>query len=215
MSIDIRDIQTSKNAENVRLRRAVQIALDGIEQPATFLTFDGFGPHEEHFGIHFAVESAKGQPPTVRIHSECISGDVFGSLRCDCGMQLKEAIRLMAQDGGLILYLRQEGRGIGFVAKMDAYNEQDAGYDTYTANTRLGFPEDSRDFAPAAQMLKAIGMTRIRLLSNNPEKAEQLSDHGIQVVEMISTGVYCTEWNKRYLEAKRLRRGHQINLLER
>ena len=113
-------------------------------------------------------------PPLVRIHSECFTGDVLGSERCDCGPQLLEAVRRIAQVGGLLLYLRQEGRGIGLYAKLDAYALQDAGLDTYEANLALGYREDARNYTVAAQMLGALGLDRVALLSNNPDKAAQL-----------------------------------------
>ena len=116
--------------------------------------------------------------PLVRLHSECLTGDVFGSQRCDCGPQLREAIERITERGGYVLYLRQEGRGIGLYAKLDAYALQDAGLDTYQANLALGHAEDERDYTPAAQMLLALGASRVALLTNNPDKVEQLRDLG-------------------------------------
>lgn len=148
----------------------------------------------------------------MRPHSECLTGDVFGSQRCDCGPQLREAVERIADEGGFLLYLRQEGRGIGLYAKLDAYALQDSGLDTYEANVALGRGEDERDYTVAAQMLAAVGVDGIRLLSNNPDKARQLEDLGIRVTEHVPTGVHLSEANTRYLEAKRDHTAHTIDL---
>jgi GTP cyclohydrolase II len=126
--------------------------------------------------------------PLVRIHSECITADVFGSLRCDCGAQLDRSIRLLQAEGGILLYLRQEGRGIGLLAKIDAYRLQDQGLDTYDANRALAQPADAREYACGADMLRAMGVARIRLMTNNPDKVAQLGGSGIAIVERV-TGV--------------------------
>lgn len=147
----------------------------------------------------------------VRIHSECLTGDVFGSRRCDCGAQLDEAITRMAAEGGIILYLRQEGRGIGLHNKLDAYALQvEQGQDTFEANAHLGFPEDARDYKVAAKMLSDLGVTSVRLLSNNGDKAKALEKEGIKVASVIPTTVHVTAENAAYLEAKR-RHGHTIS----
>lgn len=148
----------------------------------------------------------------MRPHSECLTGDVFGSQRCDCGPQLREAVERIADEGGFLLYLRQEGRGIGLYAKLDAYALQDSGLDTYEANVALGRGEDERDYTVAAQMLAAVGVDGIRLLSNNPDKARQLEALGIRVTEHVPTGVHLSEANTRYLEAKRDHTAHTIDL---
>lgn len=197
--------------EHVKKRESVDIPLENAAKVGTFHTFDGFPPTEEHFAIGFDG-TEDGAAPLVRIHSECVTGDVFGSQRCDCGHQLMEAVRVLSEAGGYILYMRQEGRGIGLVAKIDAYRQQDLGYDTFAANKVLGYPEDARSFAPAAAILRALGVERIRLLTNNPEKVRQIRQYGITVEEVVPTGVYLGLNNRRYLEAKRLQHGHQIDL---
>ena len=149
--------------------------------------------------------------PLVRVHSECLTGDVFGSARCDCGPQLDEAIQLMKWQGGIVLYLRQEGRGIGLYNKLKAYRLQDEGLDTYEANRALGLAEDARDYHVAGAMLRTLGVQRCRLLTNNPIKSEQLRASGIDV-EQYGTGVHLTKANRRYLEAKVLRGRHLIEL---
>ncbi|WP_290370408.1 GTP cyclohydrolase II RibA, partial [Microbacterium sp. Bi128] len=139
----------------------------------------------------------------MRLHSECLTGDVFGSQRCDCGPQLREAVERIAAEGGFLLYLRQEGRGIGLYSKLDAYALQDVGLDTYAANLALGHGEDERDYTAAAQMLGAMGTGTLRLLSNNPDKAAQLTGLGLEVSGQVATGVHASAANLRYLAAKR------------
>ncbi|HEU5158182.1 MAG TPA: GTP cyclohydrolase II [Streptosporangiaceae bacterium] len=153
----------------------------------------------------------KSRTPLVRVHSECLTGDVFGSARCDCGAQLDEAVQLMKWQGGIILYLRQEGRGIGLYNKLKAYRLQDEGLDTYEANRALGLAEDARDYRVAGAMLHALGVRRCRLLTNNPVKCEQLRAGGIDV-EQHGTGVHVTKANRRYLEAKAHHGRHLITL---
>jgi GTP cyclohydrolase II len=148
----------------------------------------------------------------VRPHSECLTGDVFGSTRCDCGPQLREAAERISAAGGFLLYLRQEGRGIGLYAKLDAYALQDTGLDTYEANLALGHGEDERDYTVAAQMLGVLGASRIQLLSNNPDKASQLSELGISVTSQVRTGVHLSAANQRYLAAKRDHTHHLLDL---
>ena len=146
----------------------------------------------------------------MRLHSECLTGDVFGSERCDCGPQLREAVARVCERGGYLLYLRQEGRGIGLYNKIDAYALQEAGLDTYEANVVLGFGEDERDYTVAAQMLLGLGVDRLELLSNNPDKAAQLEAAGIQVDRCVPTGLHVSSVNGRYLAAKAGRGHHRL-----
>lgn len=192
---------------------------DGFTTTADVVTFDGLVDGREHLLLGLgdwqaalARSADGGDAPLVRPHSECLTGDVFGSERCDCGPQLREAVERIAADGGFLLYLRQEGRGIGLYAKLDAYALQDAGLDTYEANVALGRGEDERDYTVAAQMLRALGVDRIRLLSNNPDKAAQLDGLGIHVTERVRTEVHLSEANSRYLQAKRDHTAHTIDL---
>lgn len=148
---------------------------------------------------------SKKQPaalPLVRVHSECWTGDVMGSLRCDCGPQLDSSIKQVQKEGGAVLYLRQEGRGIGLVEKLKAYNLQDEGLDTYEANERLGHQRDSRRFDVAAEMLASRGWTAIRLLTNNPDKVYDLEKEGIDVREVVAIEMAPNEHNAEYLYAK-------------
>ena len=151
-------------------------------------------------------------PVLVRVHSECLTGDAFGSLRCDCGPQLDSALKQISERGwGALIYLRQEGRGIGLHAKIQAYHLQDRGADTLEANLKLGLPGDARNYDIAAQILQSIGVTRISLLSNNPHKVQQLEDHGINVEERIELLVGIGEDNREYLKTKLERMGHEID----
>jgi GTP cyclohydrolase II len=198
----------------VRTRVTVPLRFaDGYATTARVLTFDGLVDGREHLALGLGDwESAVQATPLVRPHSECLTGDVFGSQRCDCGPQLREAVERIAEPGGLLLYLRQEGRGIGLYAKLDAYALQDAGLDTYEANVALGRGEDERDYTAAAQMLLALGARRIRLLSNNPDKQAQLEAYGVEVAERIPTGVHVSPANLRYLSAKAKHTAHTLDL---
>lgn len=205
-------------SERTRVRVPMRFA-DDYGTTADVVTFDGLIDGREHLLLGLgdwraALERAAdgGRAPLVRPHSECLTGDVFGSERCDCGPQLREAVERIADEGGFLLYLRQEGRGIGLYAKLDAYALQDAGLDTYEANVALGRGEDERDYTVAAQMLLTLGVDRIRLLSNNPDKAAQLEALGIRVDEQVRTGVHVSPANHRYLEAKRDHTAHTIDL---
>jgi GTP cyclohydrolase II len=162
---------------------------------------------EEHVAL--VIGAFGGKPPLVRLHSECLTGDVFGSLKCDCGPQLREALRLIgAAGGGVLLYLRQEGRGIGLANKLRAYALQDRGLDTVEANERLGFADDERDYTHAAAMLRELGIDRVRLLTNNPAKAAGLAAAGIDIVERVAHHMPANPHNADYLAAKRSKSGH-------
>jgi 3,4-dihydroxy 2-butanone 4-phosphate synthase/GTP cyclohydrolase II len=153
------------------------------------------------------------KPTLVRVHSECLTGDIFGSLRCDCGEQLFKAMQMMEEDGGgVLLYVRQEGRGIGLVNKLKAYNLQDEGYDTVEANEKLGFKPDLRDYGIGAQVLANLGVKKMRLITNNPKKIVGLEGYGISVVEQVPIQTKPNEHNRCYLECKRLKMGHFLNI---
>ena len=200
----------------VRTRVTVPLRFpDGYAATAEVFTFAGLADGREHLALGLgdwrsALRDAAG--PLVRPHSECLTGDVFGSERCDCGPQLREAAERITEAGGFLLYLRQEGRGIGLYAKLDAYALQDAGLDTYAANVALGYGEDERDYTAAAQMLRALGAERIRLLSNNPDKAVQLDALGVHVTDQVPTGVHLSDANARYLSTKVSHTHHTIAL---
>ena len=194
------------------IRRRIRMPLrfaDGYSTTAAIISFAGLTDAQQHVALEL------GQPPTagvplVRLHSECLTGDVFGSQRCDCGPQLREAVERISKHGGYLLYLRQEGRGIGLYRKLDAYALQDEGLDTYDANLALGHRADERDYTSAAQMLHALGASRIRLLSNNPDKGAQLARLGITIARQVPTAEHVTATNAVYLATKARRGGHDL-----
>ncbi|HEV2597722.1 GTP cyclohydrolase II [Sphingopyxis sp.] len=168
-------------------------------------------PEEASDHVALVIGKRDGNPPVVRLHSECLTGDVLGSLKCDCGPQLHAALHAMADaPWGVLLYLRQEGRGIGLVNKLRAYALQDQGYDTVDANLRLGFPVEARDFAIAGRMLELLSISRIRLMTNNPEKVARLEKEGVEVVERLPLALPTNKYNEQYLATKRDRTGHQL-----
>jgi GTP cyclohydrolase II len=194
----------------IRARVGVPLRFgDGYAVDAEVVTFTGLADGKEHLALRLGEP---GAVPLVRAHSECLTGDVFGSARCDCGPQLREAVQRIAERGGYLLYLRQEGRGIGLYAKLDAYALQDTGLDTYAANRVLGHGEDERDYTAAAQMLAALGVGEVDLLTNNPDKVAQLRALGVPVRAALPTGVFAGPHNLRYLHAKVARTGHTIEL---
>ena len=152
------------------------------------------------------------EPVLVRVHSECMTGDVFGSQRCDCGPQLHKAMEMIKQEGkGVILYLRQEGRGIGLANKIRAYELQDQGMDTVEANLHLGFPKDARDYGIGAQILREIGVRKIRLMTNNPSKRVGISGYGLEIVERVPLVIEANKNNVQYLNTKKEKMGHVFN----
>ena len=201
----------------VRTEVMVPLSLpDGFDTAARVLTFDGLVDGREHLALALGDRVTTSDAgahlprPLVRLHSECLTGDVFGSQRCDCGPQLREAVERIGEVGGYLLYLRQEGRGIGLYAKLDAYVLQDLGLDTYEANEALGFRADARDYTVAAQMIHALGLREVALLSNNPDKAEQLGRLEVSVTERVPTRVHRSPANARYLATKALRGAHTL-----
>lgn len=197
-------------ATTLRLVTRARLPLDGATDTdiVAFRTIEG-GP--EHLALIFGQPDPR-RPVLVRLHSACLTGDLLGSLKCDCGPQLHAAITAIADadGGGILLYLQQEGRGIGLINKLRAYALQDQGYDTVDANLRLGFEPDERDFAVAAAMLRQLGITRIRLLTNNPDKVAGLTENGIEVSERVAHALPPNVHNARYLETKRDRSGHLL-----
>ncbi|MET8977349.1 GTP cyclohydrolase II [Streptomyces sp. NPDC004539] len=212
-----------ENDEGVAVRTRVEVPVhigDGLWRTAEMVSFSGLADGLEHIAVVFsdgssAVSAPAHLPaPLVRVHSECLTGDVFGSARCDCGPQLGEAVERFAGSGGILLYLRQEGRGIGLYNKLDAYQVQDdKGLDTFAANRALEFEDDLREYRPAAQMLRALDVSRVRLLTNNPDKVRQLEAQGIEIEGIQATQVFRTERNTQYLRVKAEIGGHTINLV--
>ncbi len=171
--------------------------------------FGSDGNRRTEEAVALVMGDVKSEPPLVRVHSQCLTGDVFHSLRCDCRQQLEMALSMIRDLGvGILIYEQQEGRGIGLMAKLQAYELQDAGLDTVEANERLGFKADHRDFALPAQILKALGVTKVRLLSNNPDKVEALERAGVEVVERVPCEVTPSPHAEEYLKTKKEKLGH-------
>lgn len=163
--------------------------------------------------VALVIGDVQSSSPLVRVHSQCLTGDVFHSLRCDCRQQLELSLSMIASEGaGILIYEQQEGRGIGLMAKLQAYQLQDAGLDTVEANERLGFKADHRDFTLPAEILKALGVSSVRLLSNNPEKVEALEKAGVRVVERVPCEVKPSQYAEEYLKTKKEKMGHLFTL---
>jgi GTP cyclohydrolase II len=192
---------------------------DGYVTTARVFTFNNLVDGREHlaFGLGnrarvSTADTLAATVPLVRPHSECLTGDVFGSQRCDCGPQMREAVERIADAGGYLLYLRQEGRGIGLYDKLDAYVLQDAGLDTYEANLALGHDADERDYTVAAQMLGALGVPSVALLSSNPDKVAQLTRLGVTVTAQVPTYLHLCDANAGYLATKARRGAHLLEM---
>jgi len=173
------------------------------------VTFKMFDETHEHIALIFKEADKHQTSPLVRLHSECLTGDVFHSSRCDCGEQLDETINLLKDQGGIILYLRQEGRGIGLYNKMDAYVLQSQGMNTYEANKHLGFAEDARTFEDAEAMLEALGIDTLRLITNNPKKVNALKDR-FNIIEQVNTSLHLKGDNESYLQTKKTHGKHDF-----
>ncbi|MFY9743906.1 MAG: GTP cyclohydrolase II [Candidatus Sulfotelmatobacter sp.] len=171
--------------------------------------FGSDGNRRTEEAVALVMGEVRSSPPLVRIHSQCLTGDVFHSLRCDCRQQLEMALSMIRETGaGILIYEQQEGRGIGLMAKLQAYELQDSGLDTVEANERLGFKADERDFALPGEILKALDVKQVRLLSNNPEKVEALERAGIEVVERVPCEVEASPHAEEYLKTKKEKLGH-------
>lgn len=210
--IEARDIEQygRQAAESLKIAARARVPL-AIDAKAEVVMFRAEVGGEEHFAVLVGGE-VPATAPLVRLHSQCITGDVLGSLKCDCGDQLKAALSLMAQNGGgVLVYLAQEGRDIGLLNKMRAYALQDIGLDTVDANHALGFQSDERLFLPASKILRELGIHEVRLITNNPDKISQLDDAGITVRERVPLTSPTNTHNQRYLDTKRDRSGHFID----
>jgi 3,4-dihydroxy 2-butanone 4-phosphate synthase/GTP cyclohydrolase II len=210
--ISIRDLIRYRNEKEKLVKREVEVRL-----PTDFGVFRAIGySNEVDAKEHVALVKGKidgDRPVLVRVHSECLTGDVFHSHRCDCGPQLEAALRQIEEAGsGVLLYMRQEGRGIGLLNKLRAYKLQEQGLDTVDANLRLGFPPDLRDYGIGAQILKDLGVRKMRLLTNNPRKIKGLEGYGLEVVERVPLQIQQNEDNARYLHAKKTKLGHLLQL---
>jgi GTP cyclohydrolase II len=208
-----RKLQPKKRAKkNNGLRIAAHAELPTRYGRFTIYGFEGRGPLEE--AVALVRGNVKGRiAPLVRVHSQCLTGDVLTSLRCDCRAQLELSLKKIGQaPSGILLYLPQEGRGIGLMNKLRAYELQDGGMDTVEANEKLGFAADARDYDFSAQVLKKLGARKIRLLSNNPEKVRQLERSGIQVVERVPCQPRVSKTSRAYLQTKKKKMGHLLEV---
>jgi len=205
-SVSAEEITREGGSPEVEIVARAKLPLD--DMPDTqIVAFRASDDGQEHVAL--LIGAPGGKPPLVRLHSECLTGDVFGSLKCDCGPQLREALQIIGgSGGGVLLYLRQEGRGIGLANKLRAYALQDRGLDTVDANRRLGFADDERDYAHAAAMLRTLGIREVRLLTNNPNKVEGLESAGIKVVERVPHHMPANPHNADYLATKRKKSRH-------
>jgi GTP cyclohydrolase II len=202
------DVAAFADADMIRIATRARLPVS-VSEDGEIIAFRSTADATDHIAL--VIGNRDSSPPLVRLHSECLTGDVLGSLKCDCGPQLHEALHRMTQaNWGVLLYLRQEGRGIGLINKLRAYALQDQGFDTVDANTRLGFAVDARDFAVAAQMLRLMGIGAVRLLTNNPAKVAGLEAQSVKVIERLPLQIIANAHNQDYLDTKRDRTGHKL-----
>jgi len=208
--VTVRDLIEYRMRREKLVRRVATTSLPTRHGTFQVIVFESQVGQKHHLALVYGSITG-GEPVLVRVHSECLTGDVFGSLRCDCGEQLDRALTRIAKEGrGVLLYMRQEGRGIGLANKLRAYELQDRGFDTVEANEKLGFPPDLREYGVGAQILVDVGVTKLRLMTNNPRKIVGLAGYGLQVVERVPLLTAPTPSNARYLETKRVKLGHLL-----
>ncbi|WP_370034313.1 GTP cyclohydrolase II [Qipengyuania mesophila] len=211
VALTAEDVAAYADARRLQVASRARLPVAAAED-ARIVAFRSPDDTREHVALVIGEQSSD-RPPLVRLHSECLTGDILGSLKCDCGPQLDAALHAMAGEAanggwGMLLYLRQEGRGIGLINKLRAYRLQDQGFDTVDANTRLGLPDEARDFPTAARMLALLGVKAIRLMTNNPAKVAALEAEGVTVAERVPHALPDNPHNARYLATKRDRSGH-------
>ena len=210
--VSIEDLIAYRMQHETLIEELVQIDLPTKYGDFKLKAFKQLTTGEEHLAI-IKGEWNPNEPVLVRVHSSCFTGDILGSLRCDCGDQLTDAMKMIEREGkGVVLYMNQEGRGIGLVNKLKAYKLQEEGYDTLEANLKLGFKGDARDYGVGAQILRASGVNRMKLISNNPKKRTGLTGYGLEITETVPIEIDCNIHNKDYLKTKKDRMGHQLKL---
>jgi 3,4-dihydroxy 2-butanone 4-phosphate synthase/GTP cyclohydrolase II len=208
--ISIKDLITYRLEQESLIREEVKVNLPTEWGDFTMTAYTQLDTNATHLAISKG-EWAEDEPVLTRVHSSCVTGDIFGSCRCDCGPQLHKAMQMIQKEGkGVIVYMNQEGRGIGLVNKLRSYNLQDAGFDTVEANIKLGFKGDERDYGVGAQILRAQGVTKMKLMSNNPTKRAGLTGYGLEIIENIPIEIESNVHNEHYLKTKRDKMGHQI-----
>ena len=210
-TVSVADLAAFRDPLNLTIQARARLPVTACET-AEIVAFRARDDLREHVALILGTQNGD-RAPLVRLHSECLTGDVLGSLKCDCGPQLDAALAAMAEEAraggwGVLLYLRQEGRGIGLINKLRAYGLQDQGFDTVDANERLGLPSEARDFPVAARMLDLLGVNAVRLMTNNPAKVETLRAVGVDVIERVAHQLPANPHNERYLATKRDRTGH-------
>jgi 3,4-dihydroxy 2-butanone 4-phosphate synthase/GTP cyclohydrolase II len=208
--VTIKDLIAYRMKTESQIRRHIDVNMPTVNGDFTLVAYEEIATNEIHLALVKGTWE-KDEPVLVRVHSSCVTGDIFGSCRCDCGSQLQHAMRMVDKEGkGVVLYMKQEGRGIGLLNKLKAYKLQEQGLDTVEANVQLGFEMDSRDYGIGAQILRDLGITKIKLITNNPKKRVGLMGYGLEIVENIPIEIAPNPHNEKYLQTKRDKLGHSI-----